>query len=404
MTAPIEAAAAPRLRPEFGVLFALGISHGLNDTMQSLMVAVYPLLKDELKLDYAQIGLISFVFQITASILQPFVGVYTDKRPLPYAQVFAMVFTFFGLLLLAGAHSFALVLVAAAIVGVGSSIFHPEAARIARLASGGKYGLAQSIFQVGGNAGSAIGPLLAALIVVPFGQSAIAWFCALAVLGMALLFHASRWYVDHLAAPRRSAAKAVTGDLSRGRIIGAVSILLALIFSKFFYLAAFNAFFTFYLIEKFALDVQGAQLALFAFLAAVAAGTFFGGPIGDRFGRLAVLWISFLGALPFALLVPYAGFWAAIVLSMIVGFLMASAFSAIVVYAQDLMPGRVGLVGGLFFGFAFGMGGLGAAALGWLADQTSIETVFRACAYLPVFGILILFLPRLRPKSVAAAG
>jgi FSR family fosmidomycin resistance protein-like MFS transporter len=377
------------------VLFAISGGHLLNDTIQSLLPAVYPLLKDELGLTFAQIGLVTLAFQLTASILQPFVGLYSDKRPQPYSLPTGMLFTLGGVTLLSFAHTFAFVLMAAALIGLGSSIFHPEASRVARLASGGRHGFAQSLFQVGGNAGSSLGPLLAALVVVPGGQSRIVWMALLPLIGFALLMKVGAWYRDHLAELRRRPAAAhVPGPLlSRRRIVGAVAILIVLIFSKYFYLACLTSYYTFYLIDTFHVSVRHAQLLLFLFLAAVAAGTLIGGPIGDRVGRKAVIWGSILGVAPFALLLPFANlFWCA-VLSAISGFVLASAFSAIVVYAQELIPNRPGMIAGLFFGFAFGMGGIGSAVLGTLADHTSVAFVFRVCSFLPLLGLLTAFLP-----------
>lgn len=373
------------------ILTALSASHFLNDLIQSLLPSVYPILKQDLSLSFAEIGLITFVFQITASLLQPFVGVFTDKRPLPASLAVGMVCSLVGLVLLSRTHAFWVVLLAAAIIGIGSSIFHPESTRVARLASGGRFGFAQSFFQVGGNTGSAIGPLLAALVVVPFGQGAIAWFGAAAILGMVLLVYVGHWYARHLGA-RRVAAAAVA-PLTRKQWI-AITILLVLVFSKNFYMASLSSFYTFYLIERFGLSIQDSQIYLFVFMAAVAAGTFLGGPLGDRFGRSVVIWVSIVGVLPFSLALPFVGFAGTVALTVIIGFVMASAFPAIVVYAQELAPGRVGLIGGLFFGFAFGTGGLGAALLGVLADHTSLDFVYRLCSVLPAIGLLMLAMPK----------
>lgn len=373
------------------VLTALSASHFLNDLIQSLLPSVYPILKQDLSLSFAEIGLITFVFQVTASLLQPFVGVFTDKRPLPASLAIGMACSLVGLVLLSRAHAFWVVLLAAAVIGIGSSIFHPESTRVARLASGGRFGFAQSFFQVGGNTGQAIGPLLAALIVVPFGQGAIAWFGAAAILGMVLLVYVGRWYARHLGA--RRAASVSIAPLTRKQWI-AITILLVLVFSKNFYMASLSSFYTFYLIERFGLSIQDSQIYLFVFMAAVAAGTFLGGPLGDRFGRSVVIWVSIVGVLPFSLALPFAGFTGTVVLTVIIGFVMASAFPAIVVYAQELAPGRVGLIGGLFFGFAFGTGGLGAALLGVLADHTSLDFVYRLCSILPAIGLLMLAMPK----------
>jgi MFS transporter, FSR family, fosmidomycin resistance protein len=358
------------------VLTALSFSHLLNDAMQSLIPAIYPILKNALHLDFVHIGLISLANQLTASVLQPFVGLYTDRRPQPFSLAIGMSFTLAGLVLLSFAGSLPLVLIAVALVGVGSSVFHPEASRIAHLASGGRLGFAQSLFQVGGNFGAALGPLLAAVIVVARGQTAVLWFCLLALLGIAVLVGIGRWYRRSLELFRTTKSAPVyhrkTPLLTRGRVILSLAVLIALIFSKYFYLASMSSYYTFFLMEKFGLSVKSAQLPLFGFLFAVAAGTLLGGPIGDRIGRKSVIWASILGVAPFALALPYASlFWVGI-LTAIIGLILASAFSAILVYAQELVPGRVGLIAGLFFGLAFGLGGIGSAALGALADRTSI--------------------------------
>jgi len=381
------------------VLVALSLSHLLNDMIQSLIAAVYPILKDSYALTFTQIGLITLAFQLTASLLQPIVGIFTDRRPQPYSLIAGMGFTLLGLLLLSVADSFTSILVAAALVGVGSSIFHPEASRMARVASGGRHGFAQSFFQVGGNLGSAIGPLLAAFIVVPRGQGQIAWFSIAAVLAMLVLFWVGRWYRSHLA--NRPATKKSTPrhNLSRRRIGISIAILLCLVFSKYFYLASLTSYYTFYLIETFDVSVQTAQIHLFVFLGAVAVGTLAGGPVGDRLGFKTVIWGSIFGVLPFTLALPYANLFWSVVLTVPIGLILASAFSAIVVYAQELVPSRVGAVGGLFFGFAFGMGALGAAILGWFADLTSLGYVYHVCSYLPLIGLLTAFLPRLRHST-----
>lgn len=385
------------------VLAAISVSHLLNDLIQSLLPAIYPILKENFRLDFAQIGLLTLTFQLTASLLQPLVGHATDKRPQPHSLVIGMGFSLVGLLMLSRADSYPMLLLAAALVGMGSSVFHPESSRVARMASGGRHGLAQSVFQVGGNAGTAIGPLLAAFIVVPMGQPSIAWFSVVALLAMVILFNVSRWYRARLTAlkarPRKAEARP---GHSRGRVAAALTILMLLVFSKNFYTASITSYFTFYLISKFQLSVQDAQLHLFVFLAALAAGTVLGGPIGDRFGRKYVIWFSILGVLPFTLALPYANlFWTG-VLSVLIGLILSSAFSAILVYATELVPGRVGMVAGLFYGLSFGMGGLGAAVLGQLADWTSIETVYRVCSFLPAIGLLTVFLPHERPKEQAA--
>ncbi len=387
----------------FSILLALAVSHMLNDTMQSLLPALYPMLKTGLGLNFGEVGLITLAFQLTASLLQPVVGIVTDKRPMPYSLAAGMGFTLVGLLLLSFASSFVMVIVAAAVIGLGSSIFHPEASRMARYASGGQHGLAQSLFQVGGNAGSALGPLLAAFIVVPEGQRSVAWFSLVALLAMTILGSVGRWYIRQqaLRGGRSRRIAAVPHGLSRGRVAGSIAILIALMFSKFFYLASITTYFTFYLIHQFGVSVQTAQLDLFVFLAATAVGTFFGGPLGDRIGRKYVIWGSILGVLPFTLTLPYVGLVGTVVLAVPIGLILSSAFSAIVVYAQELVPGKVGMISGLFFGFAFGMGGLGAAVLGELADLTSIVTVYKVCAFLPAIGILTVLLPNVERARTA---
>jgi FSR family fosmidomycin resistance protein-like MFS transporter len=393
---PAEAAPATEApRTAYAVLAAVSVSHLLNDAIQSLLPAIYPVLKTAFGLSFTQIGLMTLALMLTASLLQPVVGLMADRRPAPLALSVGMTFTLVGLLVLASARSFPLLLVAAGLVGVGSSIFHPESSRVARLASGGRHGFAQSVFQVGGNVGSALGPLLAAFLVAPYGQRSIAW-CALgAVAGILLTFRIGRWQRAHQrrSAARKAAEPSVATALPRRRVAAAIAILAALIFSKYFYLASLSSYLTFYLMAKFHVSVASAQVHLFLFLAAVAAGTILGGPIGDRIGRKPVIWGSILGVLPFSLLLPRANlFWTG-VLTMLVGLILSSAFSAIVVYAQDLVPGRVGLISGVFFGFAFGMGGIGAAALGSLADRIGIEGVYALCAYLPAIGLLAGFLP-----------
>ncbi|WP_442931837.1 MFS transporter [Microvirga sp. CF3062] len=378
------------------VLAAISVSHMLNDLIQSLLPAIYPILKDNYRLDFGQIGLLTLTFQMSASLLQPLVGMFTDRRPQPFSLVVGMGFTLVGLLTLSQAHSYPLLLLGAALIGMGSSVFHPESSRVARMTSGGRHGLAQSVFQVGGNAGTALGPLLAAFIVVPFGQGSIAWFSAVALLAMLILFAVGRWYRDKLVELRaKPKAAQKRSHVSRRRIALSITILVLLVFSKNFYMAGLTSYYTFYLIAKFQVSVQDAQVYLFIFLGAVAAGTLLGGPVGDRIGRRYVIWISILGVLPFTLLLPYASlFWTA-VLSVIIGVVLASAFSAILVYATELVPGRVGMIAGLFFGLSFGMGGLGAAALGYLADLTSIETVYKVCSFLPAIGLLAYFLPKI---------
>ncbi len=385
------------------IILAVSSAHLLNDTIQSLLPALYPILKDELQINFTQVGLITLAFQLTASILQPFVGLFTDRHPQPFSLATGMVFTLGGVALLSVAHTFPLVLAAAALIGFGSSIFHPEASRVARLASGGRHGFAQSLFQVGGNAGSALGPLLASVVLAHRTQSRIAWFSLLPLVGFFLLTRVGAWYRDRLAHLRRQPAvhRAAASPVSRGRLVATIGILAVLIFSKYFYLACLGSYYTFYLIQTFHVSVQHAQLLLFLFLAAVAAGTIIGGPVGDRIGRKAVIWVSILGVAPFALLLPHANlFWCAM-LTVIIGVVLASAFSAILVYAQELLPNRVGLISGLFFGFAFGMGGIGSAALGRLADHTSITFVFQLCAFLPLLGLLTAFLPDLGRRHAA---
>ncbi|SAL51759.1 MFS transporter [Caballeronia humi] len=391
-TANTTAAINPQ-RTVYSVLGAISFSHLLNDMIQSLILAIYPMFKSEFALSFGQIGLITLTYQITASLLQPLVGLYTDKHPKPYSLPVGMGFTLSGLLLMSVAGNFPTLLVAAALVGCGSSVFHPESSRVARMASGGKHGLAQSLFQVGGNAGSSLGPLLAALIVIPHGQKSIAWFSAAALVAIVVLTNIGRWYKRH-PATKKGRAQVAHATLPRNKVIAAMSVLVLLVFSKYFYMASIMSYFTFYLISKFGMSVQTAQIHLFVFLAAVAAGTIIGGPVGDRIGRKVVIWVSILGVAPFTLLLPYANlFWTG-VLSVIIGLVLASAFSAILVYAQELIPGKVGMVAGLFFGFAFGMGGIGAAVLGHLADATSIDYVYKLCSFLPLLGLLAVFLPR----------
>lgn len=383
----------------FAVILSLSFCHLLNDMMQSLVPALYPILKDSHGLSFAQIGLITLAFQFTASMLQPVVGLYTDKKPQPYSLVVGMGFTLVGLLLMSRADSYPMILIAAALIGMGSSVFHPEASRVARMAAGGRYGLAQSLFQVGGNMGSAAGPLLAAFIVVPHGQHSLVWFSGAALVAMTVLFQVGGWYARRRtqrkpAARSKAGTTATASALPRGRVIAAVAILVALLFSKNVYSASLGSYFTFYLINKFGVSVQAAQLYLFAFLVGIVVGTLAGGVVGDRVGRIPVMWFSIVGALPFALMLPHANlFWTA-VLAVTVAMIMASAFAAILVYAQELMPGRVGLVSGMFFGFSFGLGGLGAAALGEIADATSIETVYQITPFLLLLGLLTAFLPR----------
>ena len=385
----------------FPILAAISLCHLLNDLVQSLIPAVYPMLKDSFHLDFGQIGLITLTFQVTASLLQPVVGLYTDRYPKPYSLPVGMTFTLIGLLLLSIAPTFYTILIAAALVGMGSAVFHPESSRVARMASGGQHGFAQSLFQVGGNAGSSIGPLLAAFIVMPYGQSSIAWFSVVALAGIALLTYIGTWYKNHALSKVHPKHSSAHPQISNRRVAISIGVLVALVFSKYFYLASLTSYFTFYLIQKFHVSVQAAQLHLFLFLGAVAAGTMIGGPVGDRIGRKYVIWCSILGVLPFSLLLPHANlFWTG-VLSVIIGVILASAFSAILVYAQELVPGKVGMVSGLFFGLAFGMGGIGAAVLGKLADMTSINFVYQVCAFLPAIGLLTAFLPNIEKSKHA---
>jgi MFS transporter, FSR family, fosmidomycin resistance protein len=379
------------------ILLAISFCHLLNDMISSLLPAIYPLLKDSYHLDFAEVGLITLTYQCTASLLQPLVGLHTDRRPMPYSLPAGMGFTLIGLMMLAIARSFGTILIAAALVGTGASVFHPESSRVARMASGGQHGLAQSLFQLGGNAGLAIGPLLAAVIVLPRGQSAVAWFSLAILLAIILLSWVSGWAKKHMLnlVASRKAQKRHHPAVSGKRVAGSILILLALLFSKYFYLASITSYYTFYLIGKFHVSVQSAQIHLFVFLGAVALGTIAGGPIGDRIGRKRVIWCSILGVLPFTLALPYASLFWTEILSVLIGLILASAFPAIVVYGQELVPGRVGMVSGLFFGFAFGMAGLGAAILGELADLTSIRFVYLVCSFLPAVGLLAAFLPNL---------
>lgn len=381
----------------FAVIAAISFCHGLNDLVQALLPAIYPILKDSYALGFGQIGLITLVFQVTASLLQPVVGIYTDRHPLPYSLVLGMGSSLLGLLLLAYATSYGLILVAAALIGTGSSVFHPEASRIARLAAGRRPGLAQSLFQVGGNVGQAIGPLLAAFIVVPRGQGSVAWFSLAALLAMTVLVGVGRWYSAALARALARGARSAAGHLfTRGRIAVAVTILVLIVFSKNFYTAAFTSYYTFYLIERFGIPVQEAQIYLFVFMGAIALGTIAGGPIGDKVGRKPVILVSVLGVLPFTLALPHVGLGWTVALTVPIGLILASSFPAIIVFAQELLPGRIGVVSGLFFGLSFGAGGLGAALLGLLADRTSLELVYSVCAWLPAIGLLAAFLPNLR--------
>ncbi len=397
LAAPSSAAANTAAQTTvFSILVAISFSHLLNDTMQSLIPSTYPILKKSLRLDFGQLGLITFCFQLTASLLQPFVGMYTDKKPQPFSLAAGMCFTLVGLVLLSQASTFPLVLVSVCLVGIGSSIFHPEASRLAYMASGGKRGLAQSIFQLGGNAGSSLGPILAAKVIAPYGQSRILWFCLIALLAIAVLYQTGQWYNRNLwrRKPKTAVSQIPGADaLPPRKVMLGLGILLMLIFSKYFYMASMTSYYTFFVIDKFHVSVPDSQMLLFVFLFSVAAGTMIGGPIGDRFGRKYVIWFSILGVTPFTLLLPYANLFWTVVLSACIGVILASAFSAILVYAQELMPGKEGMIAGLFFGLAFGMGGIGAAVLGKLADKTSIHYVFNLCSYLPLLGLFTGFLP-----------
>lgn len=381
----------------FSILAAISFCHLLNDMVQSLIPAIYPILKTSFHLDFGQIGLITLTYQLTASLLQPFVGLYTDRRPHPYSLPVGMTFTLLGLILLALAPTFGMLLLAGALVGMGSSVFHPESSRVARLASGGQHGLAQSLFQVGGNAGTAVGPLLAAFVVLPRGQRSIAWFSSAALLGIIVLINVGSWYKKHPArTDRQAGVNAQRVVLPRAKVVLAITVLILLVFSKYFYLASLSSYYTFYLISKFHVSVQSSQLYLAIFLSSAAVGTLAGGPIGDRLGRKPVIWWSIVGVLPFSLLLPYVNLFWTVVLTIIIGLVIASAFTAILVYAQELVPGSVGMISGLFFGFAFGMGGIGAAILGKIADATDINFVYRICSVLPAIGFLTAFLPDLK--------
>lgn len=377
----------------FAVIAAVSFCHLLNDMMQSMLMAIYPMLKGSYGLSFTQIGLLTFTYQLTGSLLQPLVGLYTDRRPQPYSLACGMAFTFTGLILLAFTQAYWLLLLAAGMIGVGSSVFHPESSRVARMASGGRFGLAQSLFQVGGNFGSAIGPLLAAFIVVPRGQTSVAVFSGAALVAMLVLGRVGLWYSRHRRVGGKKFVAAAAVALPRRKVVIALAVLVSLMFSKFIYMASLSSYYIFYLMHKFGLPVQQAQLRLFVFLGAVAAGTVIGGPVGDRIGRKWVIWVSILGILPFTLALPYAGLGLTVALSVVIGFVLASAFSAIIVFAQELVPGRVGLIAGLFFGLAFGIGGSGAAALGLVADAYGIETVYKLCSFLPLLGLLTVFLP-----------
>lgn len=399
------ATAKTRNTAVYSVLISLSFAHLLNDSMQSLVPSIYPLIKQDYHLDFVHIGFITLTFQTVASLMQPLVGNFTDKRPQPFSLALGMCFTLCGVVCLSLSKSFEAILFSVGMIGMGSAVFHPESSRMASLASGGKRGLAQSVFQVGGNTGAAIGPLLAAAIVVPFGLSHIIWFSLLALAGIIILWRIGKWYKGNLflREKKRATTMKIEGPVSHQKTVISIVILLALIFSKYFYLASMNNYYTFFLIDKFHVSVQGSQIHLFIFLLAVASGVMIGGPMGDRFGRKYVIWFSILGVAPFTLMLPYANlFWTSI-LSFIIGTVLSSAFPAIIVYAQELLPGKLGMISGLFYGLAFGMGGIGSAVLGVLADKTSIYFVFQVCAFLPLIGLLAGFLPRLKTKEVKGA-
>ena len=387
------------LKTVYPILFSIAFAHLLNDLLQAIIPASYPILKENYNLSFTQIGLITFSYQLAASLLQPLVGFYTDKRPKPYSQLVGMSFSLIGMVALAFANSFPLLILSVVFVGIGSSIFHPEASRIAFLASGGKRGLAQSIFQLGGNAGTAIGPLLVAMIVVPNSQRYIVWFVLVAVVALVVLSKIAKWYKNHLILRTTKNTQISLPDLSKRKTYLSVAVLLVIIFSKFFYSASISSYFTFFLMDKFQLSIRDAQFHLFLYLAACAVGTLIGGPLGDKFGRKYVIWFSILGAAPFTLLLPFVDLFWTSVLSVVIGMIMSSAFPAILVYAQELLPKNLGMVSGLFYGFAFGMGGLGSALLGNLADHTSIEYVYQLCAFLPLIGMIAVFLPNLKKKK-----
>lgn len=400
MSQTIAAKAVPDSKVSYGVLGAISVTHSINDMMQSVMLALYPVLAGNFQLSFAQIGLITLVYQTSASLLQPVIGRFTDKHPKPYSLPIGMSFTMVGLVLLAFAWDYSAILMAAGLIGIGSSVFHPESSRIARMASAGKHGLAQSIFQVGGNVGTAIGPILAAALILPNGQSSVMWVAGIALLGMVILLQVSRWYASNLTTEKGKASLAnYDNGLTRQQVRMALWVLLILLFSKFVYMAAIHSYFTFYLIEHFSVDVQTAQYCLFVFLVAIAIGTISGGPIGDRIGRRRIIFGSILGSAPFALMLPYANFEMTLLLIFVVGVVIASAFPAMVVYGQELMPGKTGTVSGLFFGVAFGIAGIGAAAIGVLADIYDINLVYQLCAFLPLLGIIGFLLPEMRIKE-----
>jgi MFS transporter, FSR family, fosmidomycin resistance protein len=387
----------------FTVILAVSFCHCVNDIMQSLLSAIYPLLKDNYGLDFWQIGLLTFTFQVTASLLQPLIGMVTDKRPMPYSLPYGMASSLIGLIVLAYAGHYSLLLIGASLIGIGSAIFHPESSRIARFASGGRFGLAQSLFQVGGNLGQAIGPLLAAFIVVPFGQTSIAWFAAGSLIGIIVLWRVGGWYSRLRASLANRKAAGFVSPFPRRKVMGALAVLTLLVLTKNAYVASLASYYTFYAIDKFGVSVQMSQVMLFLFLGASALGILLGGPFGDRYGQKPMIWFSIVGVLPFTLALPYANFEWTMILTVLIGLILSSAFSNIVVFAQELVPGRVGMIAGIFFGFAFGMGGIGAAVIGWLADATSIQLAFQLCAALPAIGLLVAFLPNLDRKQPAHA-
>ena len=397
---PASLKAAAAAGPAYVVLIGISFSHFLNDTMQSLIASVYPILKDNYALDFAQIGLITLAFQFTASLLQPLVGHFTDKKAQPFSLAIGMSSTFFGLLLLSIAHQYSVILIAAALIGLGSAVFHPESARIARLASGGRYGFAQSVFQLGGSFGTSMGPVLAALIVVPFGQPSIAWFSSIAFLAIVVLWRIGQWYKPQIKARKMTAVAAHPDAPSQRGVLIALAVLVMLLFSKQLYVSSLSSYYIFYLIDRFGVSTQAAQLYLFIFLAANAVGAFFGGPLGDRFGRKIVIWFSIVGALPFTLALPYVGLAASAVLTVIIGLIISSTTSSIIVFAQELVPHRFGMISGVFFGVAFGIGGLGAAVLGKVADHTGIAFVYQICSFLPAIGLLAVFLPKMPQQAV----
>ncbi|MYM90325.1 MFS transporter [Rugamonas sp. FT82W] len=397
-TSTLTSSSRPHGHTVMSILGAVALVHLLNDLTQAMLPSIYPMLKAQFGLTFTQVGLITLTFQCTASLLQPWIGLYTDRRPMPFLLPLGMVATLIGVLMMSVAGSFPALLVASALIGVGSSTFHPEASRVARIASGGRFGFAQSLFQVGGNVGSALGPLLAAAVIIGRGQGNIAWFALPVAAAIMVLAHVGRWHSAHLAGLPRKAASHAVSPLPKGRVYGALAVLALLVFSKYIYMSSLSSYYTFYLIDKFGLSVSSAQLYLFLFLAAVAAGTFMGGPIGDRIGRKRVIWISILGAAPFTLMLPYVGlFWTA-VLSVVIGFVISSAFSAIVVFAQELMPGKVGMIAGIFFGLMFGVSGIGAAAMGHIADVAGIAYVYKLCSFLPLLGILTVLLPHIKQQ------